>query len=127
MNFHCFSTHDYVDPDDPLTKPHPGFEIEQQNCQISILQQQLQQSQTAYQDIVEKINSLEVDKQKKASKSKIPPLKLYKSSKLPVKKIRQLFAQVKPISINYSQHTSRFSVYKGFLLNSYESSLGYGS
>ncbi|MBW0543487.1 hypothetical protein O181_083202 [Austropuccinia psidii MF-1] len=86
MNFNCFSTHDYVDPDDPLTKPHPGFEIEQQNCQISILQQQLQQSQTAYQDIVEKINSLEVDKQKKASKSKIPPLKLYKSSKLPVKK-----------------------------------------
>ncbi|MBW0494962.1 hypothetical protein O181_034677 [Austropuccinia psidii MF-1] len=86
MNFNHFSTHDYVDPDDPLTKPHPGFVIEQQNRQISILQQKLQQSQTAYQDILEKIKSLEVDKQKKASKSQLPPLKLYKSSKLPVKK-----------------------------------------
>ncbi|MBW0474923.1 hypothetical protein O181_014638 [Austropuccinia psidii MF-1] len=86
MNFHCFSTHEYVDPDDPLTEPHPGVVIEQQNRQISILQQQLQQSQTAYHDILEKIKSLEVDKQKKASKSQLPPLKLYKSSKLPVKK-----------------------------------------
>ncbi|MBW0557884.1 hypothetical protein O181_097599 [Austropuccinia psidii MF-1] len=65
-----FTAFNYVDPDDPLTKPDPDCIINQQNQQISILQQQLEQSQNAYQAILEKVNFLQIQNTSKEKNKK---------------------------------------------------------
>ncbi|MBW0514419.1 hypothetical protein O181_054134 [Austropuccinia psidii MF-1] len=62
MSFNRFTAFKYADPDEPLAEPDPDHIINQQNQQISFLQQQLQQSQNAYQAISEKVNHLQIDK-----------------------------------------------------------------
>ncbi|MBW0540639.1 hypothetical protein O181_080354 [Austropuccinia psidii MF-1] len=59
MSFNRFTAFNYVDPDDPLAEPDLDHIINQQNQQISFLQQQPQQSHNVYQAILAKVNHLQ--------------------------------------------------------------------
>ncbi|MBW0548476.1 hypothetical protein O181_088191 [Austropuccinia psidii MF-1] len=60
--------------DDPLGEPDPSQVIEQKNQEIYLLRKQLQESQSSFQVIVEKLNRLELqhNSQEKGKNKKIP-------------------------------------------------------
>ncbi|MBW0590480.1 hypothetical protein O181_130195 [Austropuccinia psidii MF-1] len=70
MSFNRFPNFDHTNPDDPLSEPNLRYAVDQQNQRILFLEQQLQQSQKDYKTIVEKVNTLQLQKGPKEKNKK---------------------------------------------------------